>query len=74
MKSKLYFFSALLIVLLSACEKDNLKEPTSILSGNVTFQGQPIGVRSGRVQFEIWQRGYAFLYKNSVEYCSGRKF
>ena len=63
MKRKLYFFSALLIVLLSACEKDNLDEPTSILSGNVTFQGQPIGVRSDRVQFEIWQSGYAFFTK-----------
>ena len=63
MKRKLYFFSALLIVLLSSCEKDNLKEPMSILSGNVTFQGQPIGVRSDRVQFEIWQSGYAFFTK-----------
>ena len=63
MKRKLYVFSALLIVLLSACEKDNLEEPTSILSGNVTFQGQPIGVRSDRVQFEIWQRGFDFFTK-----------
>src|SRR5918993_3435039 len=63
MKRKLYLFSALLVVLLSACEKDNLEEPASILSGNVTFQGQPIGVRSDRVQFEIWQRGYAFFTK-----------
>ncbi len=63
MKRKLYFFSALVIVLLSACEKDNLKEPTSVLSGNVTFGGQPIGVRSDRVQFEIWQRGFDFFTK-----------
>ena len=63
MKRKIYFFCAFLIVLLSACEKDNLEEPASILSGNVTFQGQPIGVRSDRVQFEIWQRGYAFFTK-----------
>jgi hypothetical protein len=63
MKRKLYVFTALLVVLLSACEKDNLKEPTSIISGNVTFQGQPIGVRSDRVQFEIWQRGFDFFTK-----------
>ncbi|HOZ95943.1 MAG TPA: DUF3823 domain-containing protein [Niabella sp.] len=63
MKRKLYVISALLIVLFSACEKDNLKEPKSILSGKVTFQGQPIGVRSGNVQFEIWQSGYAFFTK-----------
>jgi hypothetical protein len=63
MKRKLYVFCALLSLVLSACEKDNLKEPTSILSGNVTFQGQPIGVRTSGVQFEIWQRGYAFFTK-----------
>ena len=63
MKRKLYVFSALLIVLLSACEKDNLKEPASILSGNLTFQGQPLGVRSDRVQFEIWQPGFDFFTK-----------
>ena len=63
MKLTVYTFCASLIIFLSACEKDNLKEPASILSGNVTFQGQPIGVRSDRVQFEIWQRGFAFFTK-----------
>lgn len=63
MKPKLYLICFSFIVLLSACEKDNLKEPTSIISGNVTFGGQPIGVRSGGVQFEIWQPGYAFFTK-----------
>ena len=63
MKRKLYSICAFLLVLASACEKDNLTEPTSILSGNVIFQGQPIGVRTGGVQFEIWQRGYAFFTK-----------
>jgi hypothetical protein len=50
-------------MILSACEKDNLKQPGSILSGRVIYQGQPIGVRSGNVQFEIWQPGYAFFTK-----------
>lgn len=63
MKRRLYLFTALIVVLFSACEKDNLKEPTSVLSGNVTFAGQPIGVRSDRVQFEIWQRGFDFFTK-----------
>lgn len=63
MKRTLYIYCASLAMLLSACEKDNLKEPTSILSGKVTFQGQPIGVRTGGVQFEIWQPGYAFFTK-----------
>src|SRR5687768_2589967 len=63
MKLTVYTFFASLIIFLSACEKDNLKEPESILSGNVTFQDQPIGVRSDRVQFEIWQRGFDFFTK-----------
>jgi hypothetical protein len=63
MKHKLYVISALFVVLLSACEKDYLKEPTSVISGNVTFQGQPIGVRLDGVQFEIWQRGFDFFTK-----------
>ena len=63
MKLTVYTFFASLIIFLSACEKDNLKEPESILSGNVTFRGQPIGVRSDRVQFEIWQRGFDFFTK-----------
>jgi hypothetical protein len=63
MKRILYIFCTAGIMLLAACEKDNLKEPASILSGNVTFEGQNIGVRSEGVQFEIWQSGYAFFTK-----------
>lgn len=63
MKLRLYSFCFLLLSFLSACEKDNLDEPESVLSGKVTFQGQAIGVRSGNVQFEIWQPGYAFFTK-----------
>jgi hypothetical protein len=63
MKLTLYSFCLFLIVLFSACEKDNLQQPESVLSGRVVYQGQPIGVRSDRVQFEIWQSGYAFFTK-----------
>lgn len=63
MKRSLIILSAFIALLLTACEKDNLKEPKSVLSGRVTFQGQPIGVRSDRVQFEIWQRGFDFFTK-----------
>ncbi len=63
MKRNLFILLALSITLLTACEKDNLKEPDSVLSGRVTFEGQPIGVRSEGVQFEIWQPGYDFFTK-----------
>ena len=56
---KLFYSSlALAALLLAACEKDNLKEPTSTLTGRIVYQGQPVGVRSAGVQFELWQRGY----------------
>jgi hypothetical protein len=66
MKFKLYISIALLITGISACEKDNLKEPTSILTGRVTFQGQPVGVRqvgtgTAGVIYDIFQPGYAFF-------------
>jgi len=63
MKRSLIILSAFIMVTLTACEKDNLKEPNAVLSGRVTFQGQPIGVRSDRVQFEIWQPGFDFFTK-----------
>lgn len=63
MKRNLFILLAFSITLLTACEKDNLKEPGSVLSGRVTFEGQPIGVRSEGVQFEIWQPGYDFFTK-----------
>jgi hypothetical protein len=63
MKRNIFFVSAFIITLLTACEKDNLDEPASVISGRVVFEGEPIGVRSDRVQFEIWQRGYDFFTK-----------
>lgn len=50
-------------LLFCACEKDNLKEPTSTLTGRIVYQGQPVGVRSAGVQFELWQRGYQLFTK-----------
>ena len=53
-----YSLLALAGLLLAACEKDNLKEPGSTLTGRIVYQGQPVGVRSAGVQFELWQRGF----------------
>ena len=57
------FFIATSLFLFNGCKKDNLKEPESILTGNVVYQGQPMGVRSLGVQFEIWQSGYQLYTK-----------
>jgi hypothetical protein len=60
MKGRKYFITVavLSVLLLAACKKDNLEEPGAQLTGRVIFNNEPIGVRSGGVSFEIWQRGY----------------
>lgn len=55
-----------LLLLQTACKKDNFKEPGSILSGKVLYQGQPVNVRSNGVQLELWQHGYALFSKIAV--------
>lgn len=50
----------LLVVLLSACGKDNYDEPTSQLFGRVTYQGQNLNLRGTgeAVQLQLYQDGY----------------
>ncbi|MEJ7739349.1 MAG: DUF3823 domain-containing protein [Chitinophagaceae bacterium] len=49
---------ALSVFLFAGCEKDNRTPPGSTLTGRVVYNKEPIGVRSGGVSFEIWQRGF----------------
>lgn len=58
MKLHTYAFTAFLMLIFSGCEKDNFDEPAAKLTGQVVFQGQPVGVRSQGVQFELWQQGF----------------
>jgi hypothetical protein len=67
MKIKFLFGIALgLVVFLPACKKDNYKPPSSTLTGQVVYQGQPLGVRSNGVQLELWQSGYQLFSKIPV--------
>ena len=50
-------------VLLGGCKKDNLVQPESRLTGNVVVGKDAIGVRSGGVSFEIWQKGFQLYSK-----------
>jgi hypothetical protein len=69
MKNKTHIlFYTLLIALfaISSCKKDNYKAPQSYLTGHVTYQGAPVGVRSngyasGGAQLQLWQHGYQFF-------------
>lgn len=45
-------------LLLSACDYDNYEPPGSTLEGAVVYQGEPVGVRQGAVEFELWEPGY----------------
>lgn len=77
--SRLKIFLIAFSLILSGCgiiEYDNFDEPTSELSGNVTFNGQPVGVRSPSVNIngnttngvllELWQPGYALSQRIPV--------
>jgi hypothetical protein len=60
MKTKdfLYSFLILGITLITACAKDNFEPPKSKLTGRLVYNGEPIGVRSGGVAFELWEHGH----------------
>lgn len=54
------------IVMLMGCKKDNFEAPTSMLTGRVVYQGEPLGLRSGGVELELWQHGYQLFTKIPV--------
>ncbi|NII26047.1 DUF3823 domain-containing protein [Pseudoflavitalea sp. X16] len=67
MKIKAFFYiTSAAIIMLTACKKDNYAPPSSLLTGKVVYQGQPVGVRSNGVQLELWQRGYQLFTKIPV--------
>jgi hypothetical protein len=50
-----------MVALLTACEKDNYTEPKSTLSGQIVYNGEPIGVEEGQVRLQLWQPGFGKL-------------
>jgi len=75
MKIKLLFTIGIgLVTILPACKKDNYEAPSSMLSGQVVYQGQPLGLRSNGVQLEIWQSGYQLFNKIPVYISQEGKF
>jgi hypothetical protein len=61
-----YFIILLAAIAFLGCEKDNYNAPSSILSGKVTYNDAPIGLRSNGVQLELWQYGYGLFSKIPV--------
>ena len=75
MKIKFLFGIALgMVAVFPACKKDNYEPPSSILTGQVVYQSQPIGVRSNGVQLELWQSGYQLFSKIPVYINQEGKF
>jgi hypothetical protein len=66
MKTFVYAGFLLATTLFSACKYDNYDPPASTLTGRVTYQNQPVGVRTNGVQLELWQRGYQLFTKIPV--------
>jgi hypothetical protein len=56
-------FLAIAAVSFAGCKKDNYETPSSTLKGQVTYQKQPIGLRSNGVQLELWQPGFELSTK-----------
>src|SRR5690606_35052357 len=66
MNNYLYSLLSIVVIMVMGCEKDNYEEPTSMLTGRVVYQGEPLGMRSGGVQLELWQHGYELFSKIPV--------
>ena len=54
-KIVLYTLISAFVLFIAGCAYDNYDPPKSSLSGNVTYNNVPVGVRSGATQLELWQ-------------------
>jgi len=47
------------LLLAASCKKDNFKAPSSSLSGNLVYNGNPIGLEYNQVTFQLYQPSYS---------------
>ncbi len=66
MRSKLFSLIIPSLFLFVSCKKDNKEAPSSTITGKITFNKQPLSIRSNGVQLELWQRGYQLFSKIPV--------
>src|SRR5690606_22103936 len=59
------------LIFVASCGYDNYEPPKSTLTGNVIYNGAPIGVRGtgNAVQLELWQDGFE-LYTSIPVYVT----
>lgn len=64
---KIYLtLSFLFVFLITGCSLDSYDSPSSTLSGQVVYQGEPVGVASGQVELELWESGFELREKIPV--------
>ncbi|MDL2208493.1 DUF3823 domain-containing protein [Parabacteroides sp. OttesenSCG-928-O15] len=66
MRTQLILVATLMCLLFAGCAYDNYDEPNAMLSGKITYNGNPVGVRSNGTQLEIWQDGFELYSKIAV--------
>jgi hypothetical protein len=53
-----HILSLALVVAIAACKKDNYKEPSAQLSGQLQYKGEIINVERNQVPFQLFQYGF----------------
>lgn len=53
-----YILAFLCIIVLYSCKKDNYDAPSSMLSGRLVYQGEPVYVEYDRVSYQLFQFGF----------------
>lgn len=67
MKREIIFtLIAAFVIVFAGCTKDNFDPPKSMLTGTITYDSNPVGVRSNGTQLELWQYGYKLRSKIAV--------
>jgi len=67
MKNQLIsLISFLIVFILAGCEFDNYDPPKSTITGEVTYNGNAVNVRSGGTELELWQYGFQTRQKIPV--------
>ncbi|MEQ9443188.1 MAG: DUF3823 domain-containing protein [Cyclobacteriaceae bacterium] len=53
-----YILVIALSTAMMSCAKDNYEPPSSLLSGRITYQGNPLNFEYNRVSYELYQDGF----------------